>query len=149
MATFERATVVDASLSTVWDFHSGIEGLLRLTPRWTGLRIESIERPEGSPTEALTVGTIVRLRTRPGVSWTSKIVERDRERDRAMFRDELIDGPFERFEHTHWFIEIDLGTIVYDHVEFAPPRPVPAFLFRPAFASMFRDRHRRTRTILE
>jgi len=48
MATFERELRVRAPFEDVWEFHSTIDGLQALTPRWANLRVEAVQYPEGS-----------------------------------------------------------------------------------------------------
>ncbi|WP_096388930.1 SRPBCC family protein [Halopenitus persicus] len=59
MPTYRRRTRIAAPLSDVWAFHSRIEGLKRLTPRWANLRIDGIDRPDAatSPNRSTANGT--------------------------------------------------------------------------------------------
>jgi ligand-binding SRPBCC domain-containing protein len=157
MAVYERSTVVDAPLETVWEFHSTVDGLLALTPGWMNMRVEEIRGPNGEPDpDVLAVGTEVSLSIRPfGVgprqSWTSRIVERERQGDAAYFRDTMREGPFRRWSHTHRFRAVEGGTRITDHVEYEFPRPFRGLsaLAWPGFEPMFVYRHRRTKAELE
>lgn len=157
MARYQRQTRVRAPLDEVWSFHSGVEGLEAVTPGWMRLRVESVRGPRGEtdPPE-LEAGATVGLSMRPlGVgprqSWTTRIVERERRRDRAWFRDEMVDGPFPRWVHTHRFRADGDGTLLTDAVEYALPfLPGPlSALGWPGFELMFAYRHRRTAALLE
>lgn len=159
MPTYERRTRIDASLDDVWDFHSQISGLETLTPSWLRLRVESVVGPGGERhPDVLEEGSEVTLSMRPfGVgprtAWTSRIVERERGDDAAYFRDEMVDGPFDRWLHTHAFYADDGATIVRDRVEYALPGGVLGDVLGPfariGFEPMFRQRHRATKDALE
>lgn len=157
MAIYERSTVIEAPLSDVWEFHSTVDGLLAVTPDWMGLRVERVIGPAGEPDpEILEVGTEIELSVSPfGVaprqSWRSRIVDRSREGDGAVFRDVMVDGPFERWEHTHRFRGLDSSTQLVDRVAYRLGRPFGGIsgLVRPVFEGMFRKRHALTKAQLE
>ena len=159
MPTYERQTRVRAPLETVWEFHSRASGLEALTADWMGLRVESAIGPDGErDPNVLEVGSELDVSIRPlGVGprqyWTSAIVERERSDGTAVFRDEMVHGPFDRWVHTHSFFADGDETIVRDHVDYALPLGPVGRLGEPfsgvGFEAMFRDRHRRTRTELE
>lgn len=159
MATYSRLTRVSAPLSDVWDFHSRVSGLEALTPDWMHLRIESVTGPDGGPDpEILETGSEIEMSMRPfGVGprqrWTSVILSRESGDERAEFRDEMRDGPFARWVHTHRFVADGAETIVEDEVEYELPggplgrsaSPLAVVGFEP----MFRARHRKTKELLE
>ena len=159
MATYSRLTRVAAPLSEVWDFHSRISGLEALTPDWMNLRVDSVTGPDGeSDPEILESGSEIRMSMRPlGVgprqTWTSAILDREREAGTATFRDEMRGGPFATWIHTHRFIADGEETIVDDQVEYELPggslgraaSPLAVVGFEP----MFRARHRTTKALLE
>jgi ligand-binding SRPBCC domain-containing protein len=159
MAVYRRSTRVDAPLERVWAFHSRIEGLEALTPGWMGLSVESVRGPDGDPDpDVLQVGSEIRMAMRPlGVGppqrWTARIVARERDDGSAWFRDEMVDGPFDRWVHTHRFFADGDSTIVDDRVEYRLPGGSLGQLADPlawvGFEPMFRFRHRRTRNLLE
>lgn len=158
MSRYERSSRLAADLDSVWKFHSTVKGLFALTPDWMRLRIEGIEGPDGDTldrTATLVSGTRLTMSVRPlGVvprqSWTSVIRARERTEGAAYFRDEMVDGPFRRWVHTHSFFADGDETVLRDRVEYRLPLggvvdPLAVVGFEP----MFRDRHRRTRTQLE
>ncbi|WP_129115613.1 SRPBCC family protein [Halegenticoccus tardaugens] len=159
MPTYHRRTRVAAPLESVWDFHSRITGLEALTPGWMGLSVERVRGADGEENpDVLDVGSRVEMSLRPfGVgpkqSWVSRIVERERNAERAVFRDDMVGGPFRRWVHTHEFAADGDGTIVDDTVEYElPGGDVGAALgpfARVGFEPMFRYRHRRTKELLE
>jgi len=164
MPVYRRRIRVAAPLSRVWEFHSTPDGLAALTPDWMDLRIESVRGPDGDPDpELLEAGSTLRLSVRPfGIGprrrWTSRITERERADGSAVFRDEMVDGPFRRWEHTHRFFgnrgEGDAPeTVVDDEVAFELPFGRIGEALGPAgvvgFEPMFRYRHRRLRELIE
>ncbi|MFB6361289.1 MAG: SRPBCC family protein [Halobacteriales archaeon] len=158
MATFQRSTMVRADLDDVWTFHSTVDGLVELTPNWFNLRVEAVVGPDGEPDpEILAEGSEVRISVRPmGLgprqAWTSRITRRERSGDRAVFRDEMVEGPFRQWQHTHRFMAAGGGTRVTDRVSYEfplGPAVSLSFVAWPGFAAMFRYRHRRTRQRLE
>ena len=157
MARYQRRTRVAAPLDDVWAFHSRIEGLEALTPDWMNLRVETVRGPDGEedPT-VLEAGTLIWLSTRPfGVGprqeFVSRIVSREEGEGTATFTDDMVRGPFRRWEHTHRFFADGDETVVEDDVQYEFPAgdrvlgPLSVVGFEP----MFRYRHRKTRELLE
>jgi ligand-binding SRPBCC domain-containing protein len=159
MPVFEYESRVDAPLGDVWEFHSTTDGLVELTPRWMNLTVEATRGPGGEPSpDVLVEGSEVDVSLKPlGVlpraSWRSVIVERENDDGHARFVDEMEDGPFKRWRHTHEFVADGDGTVVRDRVEYALPLWMLGRVGSPAFRLnalfMFRYRHRRTRGLLE
>ncbi|MUW13961.1 cyclase [Halorubrum sp. CBA1125] len=159
MPTYRRTTRVPAPIGDVWTFHSTVDGLRALTPDWMRLRIHDIVGPDGEPDrDVLTAGSRIRMSVRPfGVGtrqrWTSHITERDPDGtyevgDRARFVDEMVDGPFRRWEHTHAFYADGDETLLVDTVTYRLPfgriGDAAGPVAKVGFEGMFRDRHRRT-----
>jgi ligand-binding SRPBCC domain-containing protein len=162
MPVYERETVVDAPFADVWDFHSRVTGLEDLTPDWMHLRVESIVGPDGAQFDdrqaVLVEGSKIHSTVRPlGVApaqrWTSVIVDREESEGRGLFRDEMAEGPFPHWLHTHTIEAVDGGTRVHDHVEYELPLGALGRAVAPlgfiGFAPMFRHRHRETKRLLE
>lgn len=159
MAVYTRSVRVAAPLDAVWDFHSRIDGLETLTPEWMHMRVESVRGPDGEPDpEIMAPGSVAVTSVQPfGVgprqSWTSEIVTREREDGVARFVDEMTDGPFARWVHTHLFYAEGGETIVCDRVEYELPGGGLGRTVGPlawvGFEPMFRYRHRKTREVLE
>ena len=160
MPTYRRTTRVPAPIDEVWAFHSTIDGLRELTPDWMHLRISGVEGPDGQPDpDVLTEGSQIQMSIRPfGVGprqrWVSDIVERREGDGEAMFRDEMREGPFPHWVHTHSFrADGDDGTIVRDRVEYELPGGPLGRAVGPlgllGFEPMFRYRHRKTKELLE
>ena len=159
MPSYERATRVRAPLEDVWQFHSHVDGLETLTPGWMRLRVEAVVGPDGEPDPPiLEEGSEITLSMQPfGVGppqrWTSLITERDQRDGAAYFRDEMVDGPFDRWVHTHGFYADGDETVLRDRVEFDLPLGGLGDALEPfsriGFEPMFRHRHRTTRRVLE
>jgi ligand-binding SRPBCC domain-containing protein len=159
MPVYQRRTRVAAPLDAVWAFHSQVSGLEALTPGWMNLRIEGVEGPDGDSDPAvLETGSRIDASVRPfGVGprqrWTSLITAREEGEGRASFTDEMVDGPFREWEHTHRFFRDGDETVVDDRVTYALPLGAVGDavgpLARVGFEPMFRYRHRRTRDLLE
>jgi ligand-binding SRPBCC domain-containing protein len=166
MSVYERSVRVEAPLSAVWKFHSTPVGLTALTPDWVNARVEAVRLPDddtaypdGDATPpTLVEGSELDLSTRPiGVGprrrFTSRIVERRRGDGTARFVDDMVDGPFAHWEHTHSFSADGDATLLRDHVEYRLPGGRVGGAVSPlavvGFAPMFRYRHRRTRALLE
>ncbi|MES3161838.1 MAG: SRPBCC family protein [Halorubrum sp.] len=159
MPTYRRTTRIAAPIEDVWAFHSTIDGLRELTPGWMNLRIAGVEGPDGeSDPEVLTAGSRIRMSVAPfGIvprqRWTSRIVEREPDGtesvdERAYFVDDMFDGPFRKWEHTHAFHADGDETHLVDTVRYrlplGPLGDVAGPLAKVGFEGMFRDRHRRT-----
>ncbi|WP_158057275.1 SRPBCC family protein [Halorussus halophilus] len=157
MPTYQRHVWVDAPLDEVWEFHSRVEGLEALTPSWMNLRVETVYGPDGErDPELLEEGAEAHMSLQPfGVgprqSWVSHVTKREREDDHAVFEDEMADGPFPSWTHTHRFYAEDGGTVVWDTVEYELPLVGGKLgsLGWVGFEPMFRERHKRTKRILE
>lgn len=157
--TFTYESRVDASLQDVWEFHSTTDGLVELTPGWMNMTVEGTRGPDGTPDpEVLEEGSSVDVSLRPlgvfpRVTWRSVILERESKEGSAYFTDEMEDGPFSRWRHTHEFEEDGDGTVARDTVEYELPLWMLGRAGSPAFRLnarlMFRYRHRRTRELLE
>ena len=159
MPTYERDTTVNSPLEDVWAFHSRVSGLEAVTPDWLDLRVERVIGPDGeADPDVLESGSEIALSIRPfGVGprqhWTSEITAREREDGAAYFRDEMVHGPFDRWQHTHSFFADGDRTVVRDRVEyelpFGPLGDAAEPFSTPGFAAMFRTRHRLTKARLE
>ncbi|WP_266079791.1 SRPBCC family protein [Haladaptatus caseinilyticus] len=157
MATYQREVWVDAPFDEVWRFHSTTDGLEALTPKWMNLRVEEVRGPGGeSNPDVLEAGTQIRLSLRPlGVGprqrWVSTITRREEDDGSAIFQDEMNDGPFPEWTHTHQFHAGNGKTLVRDRVEYRFPAlgETGSPLAKVGFEPMFRYRHEKTKELLE
>ena len=156
MPTYRRQTRVRAPFEEVWTFHSRIEGLEALTPAFMNFRVEEVIGPDGeSGSGIMEVGSRAYSSVRPfGVgprqNWVSVVVEREEGDGVAYFVDEMEEGPFPHWRHTHRFYADGDETVVEDDVAYRLPvvgsvGPLGDVGFEP----MFRYRHRKTRELLE
>jgi ligand-binding SRPBCC domain-containing protein len=85
--------------------------------------------------------------------WTSRIVERTPDDDApvkssARFVDDMVGGPFRKWEHTHAFYADGDETLLVDTVRYRLPLGLLGDAVGPfakvGFEGMFRDRHKRT-----
>ncbi|GAB3031140.1 SRPBCC family protein [Natronobiforma cellulositropha] len=159
MDSYEREVWIAAPLEDVWAFHSSTDGLETLTPAWMDLRVEAAIGPEGErdPT-VLESGSEIDLSMRPfgrgpRQHWRSLITARERTDGVAYFRDEMVDGPFDHWLHTHTFYADGEQTLLRDRVEYALPFGALGGTLgpfaRPGFEAMFRARHAATKAALE
>lgn len=148
MPVFQRETTFDAPLEDVWRLHTTGEGLARLTPGAFGLRIEGVTG--GQPDEPLPEGAELTVSTNPGGigtrdRWTAVVTESTLTDDQGVFRDEMRDGLFPTWIHTHRFETVfDGETLMRDRVEFELPTPaggLVAPLSDAGFVPMFAYRH--------
>lgn len=159
MNTYERSVRVRAPFEEVWSFHSGVSGLVALTPEWMHLEVETVRGPDGEPDPAtLEAGSVVHASVRPfGVgprqTWISEITARDERDGAAHFRDVMTEGPFPEWEHTHLFYADGAETIVRDQIRYQLPLGVLGRAAGPlavvGFEPFFRYRHRKTKELLE
>ncbi|MFC6614164.1 SRPBCC family protein [Halopenitus salinus] len=159
MPTYRRRTRIAAPLERVWEFHSRVGGLTALTPDWMNLRIDAVVGPDGEDDpEVLEEGARISMSIRPfGIAprrgWTSHIRRRRSKPGRAYFVDEMTDGPFPKWVHTHLLFADGEETVLVDDVEYRMPVASVSDRLDPivqvGFEAMFRDRHRKTRTLLE
>jgi ligand-binding SRPBCC domain-containing protein len=153
---FQRETTFDAPLDAVWRLHTTGEGLARLTPSVFDLRIEAVRGADTD--ETLPEGAEIDVSTNPGGvggrdRWTSVIVESELDDDRAVFTDEMHDGIFPTWVHTHSF-ETVFGdeTLMRDRIEYRLPTVAGDLVspFAPVgFVPMFAYRHWKAARILE
>lgn len=159
MPVFSRQTRVRAPFEEVWEFHSRSEGLEELTPAFMRLRIERIIDPSGErDPDYLFEGTRIDATVRPfGIGsrrgWTSVIVDRSTSPGAAAFVDEMEDGPFPRWRHTHSFYADGSETLIRDRIKYQLPFGglgwVAGQFGDVGFEPMFRYRHRKTKKVLE
>jgi hypothetical protein len=106
----ERRTPLPVSAEAAFAWHARPGALERLTPPW--LRIEVLERA------ALVDGSTARLRIHCGpfvIHWTAQHVEVEPDRG---FSDFQLQGPFDRWKHTHRFEPAPGGTcVLHERIE--------------------------------
>jgi len=145
---FVKESRIDASPTRVFAFHESPGALVRLTPPWEKVTVES----GGS---SIKVGARVVLLTKLGpipLRWVAEHIEYAPPHG---FADRQVSGPFARWVHHHHFLDDGQGgTILRDEVEYEPPLGALGRLFGGAFIrskleKMFDYRHEVTRKIVE
>lgn len=154
MAVFRIETTFDAPLEDVWDLHTTGSGLAQLTPAPFALRIEDVRG--GTATDPLPVDAEIDVSADfPGPGsrdrWTGVVTASRLDEAHGLFRDEMRDGTFPTWVHTHRFESVPEGTRMVDRIEYRLPSPVgPASpLAKLGLWPLFRYRHRRAQGILE
>ena len=112
---FENSFTVGTSITKVWDFYTQIKHLELITPPSIGLKIIHCSSPYIKDGLLVTISGKMILLDR---KWTSKItISRLHQ-----YVDEMTNGPFNKWRHTHNFEEIEGGlTLVSDKVEYELP----------------------------
>ncbi len=115
MPVFEKRSRIAAPASVVFAFHERPDALERLSPPWESMRVVS-------KTPGLAVGTRVVLETKIGFLTQRVVAEHTRYEPGYLFVDEMREGPFARWTHTHT-VEPDgeNASWLIDHVEYALP----------------------------
>ena len=148
--------VFDAPLEQVWQLHTTGTGLAQLTPSVADLRIEAVRGGESD--EPLPKGAELDISTNPARiggrdHWTAVITESTADVDRALFRDEMREGPFPTWVHTHRFESVyDDETVMRDRIEYRLPTVAGDFVSPLAvvgFEPVFAYRHWKARRILD
>lgn len=111
MKKFLHSFVVNADIDRVWDFYTDIGHLEVITPPHVRLRL--VKSSTGS---RLREGTEVWLEGNLMVksTWHSKITELRP----YVYVDEMLEGRFKVWKHTHAFERADGGTKVIDEIDF-------------------------------
>lgn len=134
-------SVIPVSPQKLWEFHSSVEALTRLSP--PGTRVEVI-----GDDLAVRDGAIHRLRIRRGIlplRWEALISEVVPGRQ---FRDTAMKSPFKRWTHLHEFLDHPEGALLRDTVEFSFYLPLLEGHLKKDVESMFAHRHKVTREML-
>lgn len=114
LQTLHRETIVPASLKETFAFFADAGNLQRLTPQWLHFTITTtVPMVMRAGAE---IDYCIRLRGVP-IPWRS-IIEVWEPRD--CFVDRQTIGPYRWWRHEHRFLPVAEGTLVVDHVEYAP-----------------------------
>jgi hypothetical protein len=148
MPVFEKRTRIAASPEVVFAFHERPDALSRLLPPWEEARI--IERTGG-----LEVGARSVLEARIGPIKQRMVAVHTAYEKGRMFQDEMREGPFARWVHTH-LMEPDGagGTWLIDRIEYELPlgflgRLGGGWFARRKIERMFEFRHEVTKKACE
>src|SRR5690349_7285343 len=114
MPTKVYETLVDASVESVWEFHSTAEALTVLTPPSRKLRLTSKEL-------AVTEGAEHCFQVKVGPFWMKWIALLSGVNRPHIFCDSAIKSPFRTWSHRHEFLPHARGTLIRDTVEYSLP----------------------------
>lgn len=111
MKKFSHSFVVPADIDRVWDFYADIGHLKVITPPEIHLKV--VRTTSGTK---LQEGTEVWLEGKLGIksAWHSRITEMKP----YVYVDEMLEGRFRIWKHTHAFERTNGGTRVIDEIEF-------------------------------
>ncbi len=143
MLHFQHSSLIDAPVTTVWQFHDREDILQLLTPPWQPVQV--IRREGG-----LGVGAITELRLFIGllpVQWLARHTACEINR---LFVDEQETGPMASWIHRHEFAEENRQTRLTDNISFALPggefaETLFGWLILAQLEAMFRYRHHITK----
>ena len=110
-----RTQFIPAPLPEVFRFFEDPVNLEQITPPFLRFRVL------GATDEQVRVGTRIRYRLRWQVfplRWESRISEY---RQDVMFADEMLEGPYRRWYHRHYFDPVEGGVEMLDIVEYELP----------------------------
>jgi ligand-binding SRPBCC domain-containing protein len=144
MAIYEKRSRIKAHPNTVFAFHEQENALEKLMPPWEKARV--IERRGG-----LETGARVVLETKIGPVKQRMVAIHTAYEKGRMFRDEIVEGPFSKWIHTHTMEpDGEGGTWLVDYIEYELPLGPIGNVFGGRFArrkleKMFDFRHEVTR----
>ena len=147
MAVLDTEARINASLDDIWELYSVADQRRKITPGFL-FELKEIKGPDGDHgPEVLETGSTIAFKT-----WIDfdqplvlRIVERERSDDEAMFREEMVQGSFPKWTHTHRFRTVGDETVVHDHVEYELPDkcwPTGQLIWPLAIRAMFLMRHK-------
>jgi len=114
---FKHEQLIPASIDVVWDFISGPDNLIEITPSYFDLRVIS-----NSAADRMYAGMIVTYTVRPiwGIKtkWMTEITQ---VKEKEYFIDEQRMGPYRLWHHQHRLEAVDGGVVMTDIVTYAPP----------------------------
>ncbi len=148
MAVFEKRSRIRASPAVVFAFHERPDALALLTPPGDATTI--ISKDPG-----LQVGARTVLETRIGPIKQRLVAVHVAYEPGRMFADEMVDGPFARWLHTHTMEpDGEGGCWLTDHIEYALPlgwlgAVGGGWFARRTLRTMFDHRHEVTRVACE
>ena len=114
MYVFRHAFAIDAAIDRVWDFYIDVDHLRIITPKQLKLRIEKSTTGEKMQ-EGTELWISAQLVTRS--TWHSRITRLAP----YTYVDEMLEGRFKRWKHTHGFRKTAEGTEIMDEIELVLP----------------------------
>jgi ligand-binding SRPBCC domain-containing protein len=116
MFKVEREILLPVPLEEAWNFFAQPKNLAEITP--PEMRMELVDEERGPMYE----GMVLRFKVSPllgiKLNWTSEI---SKIVPLQYFIDTMIDGPFAKWHHQHFFEAADGGTLARDIIHYKPP----------------------------
>ncbi len=143
MLNFQYSSVIDADVTTVWQFHERQDILDILTPPWQPVKV--IRREGGLGVGAITEFRLMLLVI--PVRWVSEHVECQANQ---VFVDRQVEGPMVSWVHRHQFIPEQGKTRLIDSIEYEIPggwlaEMLLGWWVNSRLKEMFRYRHEVTK----
>lgn len=143
----ERTQVIESDLTKVFRFFENPHNLKRITPPWLNFRVRS------STDETIEEGARIRYTISwlgLPLRWESLIARYEKG---VLFADQMLQGPYKSWYHTHEFKEVPGGVEMTDRVEYQLPwrwlgRIAHAVLIRRQLEAIFDFRAREIARIL-
>ena len=114
MLNFQYSSLIDADVTTVWQFHERPDILDILTPPWQPVKV--IRREGGLGVGAITEFRLMLLVI--PVRWVAEHIECQ---PNKVFVDRQIEGPMKSWVHRHQFISEQGKTRLTDSIEYELP----------------------------
>ena len=143
MTSLEFTSDLDHPAETVFDWHARPGAFQRLTPPWAPVRLESME--------GIGEGDRAVLRMGPGPLSIKWVAEHHDVVEGRQFCDNMVQGPFAHWDHTHRFEPQEAGgSRLVDHIEYELPggglgAAAAPYVLEPELRRQFAYRHRVTR----
>lgn len=104
-------------IEMAWDFFSSPHNLSKITPPEMNFTIIS-----STGNDNITNGQKIKYKVSPllgiPMHWLTEI---DQVQTNAKFIDKQIEGPYKKWEHTHSFVPVNGGTMMYDTIHYELP----------------------------
>jgi ligand-binding SRPBCC domain-containing protein len=148
MAILKSSVVIHASAEVVFDFHTDTRNLPLISPSWMKVDILKTTGEGKGKVIELYITQFGLFKTK----WVVEIAEYDRP---SRITDVALEGPFKRFRHQRDITPIgDTSCELTDTFEYELPLGVigtigDAMIMQNVVRKMFRDRHIKTKQVLE
>jgi ligand-binding SRPBCC domain-containing protein len=104
-------------MDTAWNFFSSAKNLARITPPEMAFKIHT-QLNDNEVYEGMIIDYTVRPLLGIPLRWQTEICQVSKPH---LFTDRQLKGPYSLWEHTHRFIEKDIGILIQDEVKYQLP----------------------------
>lgn len=145
--TLLYSCIINKNLEEVYRFHTDTQNLLRITPDWIDVSIESMDLP-------LTQGSLIVLNIKRFNITTKWVMQLEELTPFTTISDKMIKGPFKEFLHQRKFTSVsDEQTLMEERITLVLPFGWIGNLFfnfiKRDMDKMFAYRHRATKACLD